>query len=300
MKKTLVMTVFTVVFIFILFTLILLLPRSRDITPIEGTILGFTAHYPFTYELFKENIIAFINQLLTEGGLGVNRHGVSILGEEVPQLLGRTIKIIIPALILSFTIGGLVGLFQFYFRNSWIGKIQQFFSWVLASVPDFFFYITMQFLIIKLFELGFPKFTLFGHEEPHSFIIPLVALSIYPIIHISKTIYSSLDNEANQEYVQTAKAKGLETPRIYVHMIWNCWGSILNQVQVVMLYIFTSLPIIEYLSGYIGLGYQLLGSILSGEVNRAIGLLLPFLILMFMAVILAKLLSIRLVPKGGI
>lgn len=284
-------------FIIIAFIFLLLLPREMEIDHHGGLV--FTASYPFTFDLFKENVQTFINHFITENGFGDNRLGVPIT-EEVQKYVKRDLVIIIPAFTISIILGTIIGIIQFFFREKWFGRIQAFFSWIFSSVPDFFFFIAIQYFLIKLFNSGLPRFSLYGNDHWYNFIIPMIAITIFPLLHMAKYTASSLENEVGQDYLRTARAKGLKTLRVLQHMIRNCLHSLFAQTQFIMLYILSSLPIIEKLSSYQGAGYHLLGSIEANEAPRALAYILPYLLLMFITIIFSKIVSKRIGPsKSG-
>ncbi|MFE8702187.1 ABC transporter permease subunit [Cytobacillus sp. FJAT-54145] len=286
----------TLIFLLILlgFMLILLLPREQEIHVIDA--FEIDVEYPFGIEVYKERIEQFITYFQEEKGFGISRTGVPI-SEEVNTFLGRSLKIIIPAFLISMILGTFVGILQFYYRNRKRGKFSAFVSWLFSSIPDFFLYIAIQFLLIKLIHAGLPHFNLYGHENWYSFIIPLLSLLLFPFIHMTRFTAASLENETGQEYLRTAYAKGLGNVKALVHMLWNCWPTILNQAQLVMLYILSSLPIIEKLSGFNGAGIQLLNSILNNDEVRALAFMLPFLFIMFATIIISQSIKAILVPK---
>ena len=120
------------IFLFILlgFILILLLPREREITVLAPVVMQ--ADYPFTLELYKERIDNFISHFKAEKGFGDARTGIPI-SEEVKRLFGRSLKIIVPAYVISMVLGTLCGIVHFYFRQKKKGKIQS------HRFPIFFF-----------------------------------------------------------------------------------------------------------------------------------------------------------------
>ncbi|MEQ2526816.1 ABC transporter permease subunit [Bacillaceae bacterium CLA-AA-H227] len=292
LKSFLVFLLIVVGFIFIL-----LLPREMEITHHGGLV--FTADFPFTFDLFKEKVQDFIHHFQTEKGFGENKMGVPIL-EELQTFLQRDLHIIIPAFFLAILFGMILGIIQFYFREKWVGKIQAFLSWIFSSIPDFFFYIGLQYILIKLVANGYLQMNLFGNDDWYSFLLPMIAVTIFPMLFMMKFTTTSLENEVGQDYLRTARSKGLQRVLILKHMLWNCWPSILNQAQFVMLYILSSLPIIEKLSSYQGAGYHLLDSIFKNEDVRSLAFMLPYLVFMFATVVLSKLVKHWLVPiKSG-
>lgn len=277
------------------FALLLLIPREMKIVHLGG--LSYTSEYPFTFELFVENCKSFIQHFQTEKGFGINRYGVPVV-EEVKKNLIRDFYIIIPAFTLSMFLGTLLGMIQFYFREKLVGKIQAFISWFLSSVPDFFFFIAIQYALIKLFNAGvLPRISLYGNDHWYNFIIPMIAITLFPLIHMVKFTAASLENEVGQDYLRTARSKGLQSLNVLKHMIWNCLFSIFNQTQFIMLYILTSLPIIEKLSSYQGAGYNLLDSIKGNDDVRAFAYMIPFLFFMFVTIIFTKMVKQWLIPQ---
>jgi oligopeptide transport system permease protein len=286
---------YTSIFSFILigFILLLLLPREKEIEVFSS--FHIEASYPFSVEKYVENMDEFILHFQTEKGFGISSTGESIR-EEAKLYVTRSLKIILPAFFISMGLGILLGVLQFYHRDRKRGKISAFLFWVFSSIPDFFLYISIQYLLIKLIRLGLPHIHLFGHEQWYSFIIPLISLIIFPLTHMVKFTSTTLENEMGREYIRTVYAKGLGHVKALLHMLWNCWPAILNQAQLTMLYILTSLPIIEKLSGYNGAGKELLGSILRNDEIRSLALMLPFLLLMFAIIVLSQSLKYYLMP----
>lgn len=280
-------------FVFVLivlgFILLLLAPRIINVHNLGGY------YTPKTEMSYQENIQAFIHDFQTDG-FGENRYGTRVL-DELKVFIKRDLMIVIPSFLLSILGGIFLGIVQFQFRESPIGKIQAFFSWIFSSVPDFFFYIAMQYALIKLFYVGLPQFNLYGSDKWYSFILPMIAVTLYPMLHMSKYTFTSLENEVGQDYLRTAYAKGLRTLGVLKHLIWNCLSSLLNQTQFVMLYILTSLFIIEKLSNYFGAGYHLYGTMINNEDPRTLAFILPYLLIMFATIILTKICRRWLVPQ---
>ncbi|MDZ5473210.1 ABC transporter permease subunit [Bacillus sp. 31A1R] len=289
-------------FVFILivtgFLLILLLPKEKEITVISP--FHIEAEYPFTFNHYKGNINEFFTHLKNEKGFGDSYTGVPIL-EETQILLGRSLKIILPAFLFSLVFGTFFGVLQFYYREKKRGKIQAFFSWFFSSFPDFFLFMTIQYVLILLIQKGFPHFSLYGNDQWYTFIIPLISITIFPFIHMVKITSAALEKEMGQEYLRTVYSKGLGTKKALIHMLWNSWTTILNQGQFIMLYILSSLPIIEKLAGYKGAGIKMLESILASNHISAFALMLPFLFIMFLTIVITQTIKHILVPtKAGV
>lgn len=287
---------FILLFILLVFILLLLLPREMQIKHISGMV--FEASFPFSLELYREKILDFMHHFQTNKGFGNVITGMPII-EEVKSLLPRDLLIIIPCFFMSMILGTVFGTLQFYYREKIIGKTLSIFSWLLSSIPDFFLFITIQYLMIKLMRAGLPHFSLYGQEHWYNFIIPTMAITLFPLIHMAKYVSMSLENEASQEYVRTSYSKGLLNIHVILHMLKNSLQGIMNQTQIVMIYILTSLPIIEKLSSYRGASYQLLESIQKNEDVRALAYMIPFLLIMFLTIVIMESLKRWVLPQIG-
>src|SRR5690625_4486198 len=137
----------TIIFILVIviFILILLLPKNMEIQMVGD--LRFEANYPFTIQLYKQNFNEFIDHFQTEKGFGTTPGGEPLI-KHMQRFLLRSLKIIAGAFILSMGLGTVLGVLLFHVRNKKRGRIFSFISWMLASVPDFFLFITMQYIII--------------------------------------------------------------------------------------------------------------------------------------------------------
>jgi oligopeptide transport system permease protein len=288
---------FIMAFLLLGFALLLLLPREMKVIQIGR--LSFIAEFPFNMELYKNNIKSFLDYIHEQKGLGHIRTGMKV-SESTIIYFRRSLSIILPCFIGSGMAGIVLGSAQFRYRDKKVGRVLYFLNWIFSSVPDFFLYIAIQYLFIKLIRAGLPDFNLYGNDSWYSFIFPAAALSIFPVVHIAKFLSVSLLHEYNQDYIRTSYSKGMGETKVLVHMLKNCSAGLINQTQIVMLYILTSLPIIESLSNFKGAGYVLLESILSNQDNQALGLMIPFLLLMTIVITVAQLLKSRLSPiKGG-
>jgi oligopeptide transport system permease protein len=232
--------------------LIALFPREAMVTG-EGRAVKVVYTYDFSWKEYKNNITAFTRGLIKDGSFGETRYKKPV-EEEVILHFSRSLKIIIPAFILSMAAGIIKGIFDY--KNS--HKRRKIFgnwtTWLLMSIPDFFVILLVQWIII--FYVNW--IDIFGHEQWFNFFIPSLLAAIYPAMYISKITSGAISSEAGKQYVQVAKAKGLnEKLIIHQHILKNCAGTILNNVPTMMIYILSNLLFLEYLLDYKGAAYRL-------------------------------------------
>jgi oligopeptide transport system permease protein len=275
------------------FILLLLVPREFPFQFIDGKVITHTS--VINMEHYKTNILDFY-QFLKEKGFGTTSYGEKVT-DNSNQLFIRSLRIVIPSFMASIVIGIIAGSIQFRFRHHLFGKLLAFLNWLFSSIPDFFLYIAIQYLFIKLYVAGLlPNFNLYGSDNWYSSLFPAFALAIFPIIHIAKFIFSSLLQESEMDYVRTSLAKGMSQFKILLHMLRNGTAALLNQIQMIMLYILSGLPVFEKITDYHGAAYQLVTSIRDNEDNRALALMLPFLFLMIGVIALSQFIKFKMVP----
>ncbi|WP_456278388.1 ABC transporter permease subunit [Bacillus sp. AK128] len=237
-------------------------------------------------------------KVITGESLGNAQSGAPVW-TEVNRYMIRSLKLIIPSFLISMIVGVLLGLFSFRFREKLAGKITNSTTMVASAIPDFFLFILIQYSLLVLIRMGFPKLDLFGHEYWYNLILPTVSLCLYPMIYISRISFSMLEAESIKKYVYTARAKGKsEFYILRTHLLWNIWGTVLVQSKTVMLYILTSLPIIELLAFYKGAGHHLLSAIKPPQDQMLIvGFVLPFIFIMYLVMVISDFAAYFLLPN---
>lgn len=297
---------------FFLILVLLLMPNDTSFEAgAGGSFVG--AEYEYSLESHKDNFVLFFDYLATQGGLGEDRYGQPLL-PIVLEMFGRSLKIIVPALILSFFIGIAKGIFDYRYRRSKTNVLGRPATWGVLSVPDLALIIGIQITLLTLTSKGWLfHIDLFGHDSIDNVITNVVFLSIYPAAYIANVTFQSLQKEQGLDYIRTAKSKG--TPAfviLYKHMLRNGMARIFAHANTMILYILSNLFIIEVFTEYRGAAYyfyESLGSpsqfyvdqLMTGRVVETIAYAFFFTLLILVASIVANLAKAVAVPvKGGI
>ena len=115
-----------------------------------------------------------------------------------------------------------------------------------------------------------PDWTRFGN-----WIVPSVVLSLMPMANVAKVLKTSLLNIQNEDYVRTARAKGLTKSRItLVHIFRNAMLPFIACLGPTLIELFAGLFIIENLYGFPGFGRQYWIAILKLDYPIIMGLTL--------------------------
>ena len=136
--------------------------------------------------------------------------------ETVTGLISRawpvTIKIGVPTILLSYTLGTVLGFIAAIKQNSWIDYAVTTLSTLGLTVPSFVIATWM----ILLFSIRWDVFPSGGWGEPENYVMPVIAYSLAPSALVARYVRVSLLEAMHADYVRTARAKGLGERRVMI------------------------------------------------------------------------------------
>lgn len=112
---------------------------------------------------------------------------------------------------------------------------------------------------------------------PNNWIIPAVVLAVMPMANIARVTRASLINILNEDYIRTARGKGLtETRVMLIHMMRNALAPIITFLGQTFMEMFTGLLIVESLYGFPGFGRGFWEAVLKLDYPMIMGLTLIY------------------------
>jgi peptide/nickel transport system permease protein len=137
-----------------------------------------------------------------------------LLAERIPATLELAIAALGVALFLALPLGIVAAMRP---NSAWdIGAMG--FSMVGASIPNF----VMGPLLILVFSLWLGWLPVSGREDPLSLVLPAVTLGTALAAILSRMIRSALLEVLGEDYIRTARAKGLDERRVVLrHALRN-------------------------------------------------------------------------------
>lgn len=251
--------------------LTVLLPRDVEVRA-EGKPQTVVFEYEFSWTVYSENLTGFISDLIRDKSFGLTKYKRTAEDEAV-LYFSRSLKVIVLAFILSLLLGVLKGIFDAKRGGPLRHVFGKGFTWLLQSVPDFFLFLSLQWVLLIYFR---DYVDLFGHESWYSFLYPAMLVSIYPALYISRITAASLLDQERMPYITVAHSKGLPPMMItYKHLLKNSLVPLLTNMGSLMIYLLSNLLIVEYLTDYKGAAYRLFEAfhvtpVLSVGLNTAI------------------------------
>jgi ABC-type dipeptide/oligopeptide/nickel transport system permease component len=185
--------------------------------------------------------------------------------------LPLTLELISVAMVFALVIGIPVGLLAGVRRNSITDQVARVGSIFAASLPDY--WLGLMFLIIFAFYLRI--FPIGGDNRPDSVVLPALTLGIGLAGLIVRLMRSSMLQEIHQNYIRTAKSKGLrERTIIFKHALRNAILPVITVTALQLGYLLAGDFFVEYVFAWPGVGRLVVSAILVKDYPIVQGFLL--------------------------
>ncbi|MCM2322569.1 MAG: ABC transporter permease [Oligoflexia bacterium] len=174
-----------------------------------------------------------------------------ILDGIVPSL-----SLTLPAFFLTTLIAVVIGLLVAYFRGRWIDRVTVLLCVLGMSVPVLAYILFGQYFLAYRLQL----FPIAGYDpewpERLVYLALPILISVMVSVGFSVRFYrTALIEETSQDYVRTARAKGLSEPRIYLkHVLKNSLVPIVTNVVMDLPLLVLGAFLLEKFFGIPGLG----------------------------------------------
>ena len=172
------------------------------------------------------------------------------------------------ALILSLAIGIPAGVISALKRGKWPDRLAMIVATLGITIPGF----VIAALMVYIFALQLGWVTVGFWEGLNTAILPAVTLALYPAAFISRLVRSGMIEVLSQDYIRTARAKGLgEGTVIYLHALKNAVIPVITYLGPLMAGIVTGSFVIEQVYGVPGLGTFFVTSINNRDYTTIMG-----------------------------
>lgn len=165
--------------------------------------------------------------------------------------LPKTAAVGLTATIMALVGGTLLGVIAALRQNKWPDYAATILATIGVSVPSFVIATFLQFYVGYKTHL----FPAIGWGEPINLVLPSLALSAYPIAQITRLTRSSMLDVLNQDYIRTARAKGMPGYVIvFRHALRNALIPVVTFLGPFFAYILTGNFVVEYVFNIPGIG----------------------------------------------
>jgi peptide/nickel transport system permease protein len=213
----------------------------------------------------KETIFYQKSLRLFAFDFGISDSGKNI-GEDIQQRMWPSLAIAVPSLIFGLILNINVALMMVLFRQSYLELGSILLCVVIMSISSLFYIIGGQFLVGKLLMLvpisGYDT----GLNAIKFLLLPVLIAVVAGVGSDARWYRSLFLEEIEQDYVRTARAKGLtETQVLFKHVLKNAMIPILTGVVVILPILFMGSLITESFFSIPGLGSYTIDAINSQD-----------------------------------
>ncbi len=217
----------------------------------------------------------------------------------VIQRLPQTLWVVGTAYVVAVLIAIPIGVYSAYKQYSWFDQAGTFVTMVGFSVPPFFSGVLV--IVIFSVQLGwFPSIYDTTHEvvdwdsfvvQLQQMIMPVMVLALQITSQISRFMRASMLDNLNQDYVRTARAKGMtESVVVMVHVLRNSMIPVVTIIALGIPAIFGGAIITEQVFKVNGIGQMLIGAIQANDLPTVQTLTFIFAVLIVLFNLIADIL----------
>lgn len=234
-------------------------------------------------------------------------------GKKVSQVIGETLPntfvLAVSAIFIAIVIGIILGIISALFKDSWQDKLIQIVSTIGMSVPSFFSAILFAwffgFLLHEythlemtgsLYELD--DYGEAMHIQWKNLILPAIVLGIRPLAVVIQLMRNSLLEVFNQDYIRTARAKGLsEFQIIKSHALKNSMNPVVTAISGWFASMLAGAVFVEYIFGWNGLGKEIVNALNTLDLPVIMGAVLIIALVFIIINIFVDIIYVWLDPK---
>lgn len=208
------------------------------------------------------------------------------VAQVIKETLPNTIVLAVAAISIAMLLGIIFGIISALYKDTFLDKMIQIISTLGMSVPSFFSAI----LFAWIFGFLLHEFTGlnmtgslyevddFGESISirwKNLILPAIVLGIRPLAVVIQLMRNSLLEVFNQDYIRTARAKGLsEFQIIRKHAVKNALNPVITAISGWFASMLAGAVFVEYIFGWNGLGKEIVDALNSQDLPIIMGAVL--------------------------
>ncbi|MCR3761829.1 ABC transporter permease [Clostridium felsineum] len=198
------------------------------------------------------------------------------------------------AILFAIIVGLYLGAMSALHQNKWQDGLSTVISTFGVTIPSF----VLATLLIYLFSLKLKILPAVGFTTPSNYVMPALALGIFPMAFVTRYTRSMLIDVLNQDYIRTAKAKGLSKTIItYKHALKNSLIPVVTYLGPLIAGVLTGSFVVESIFGIPGLGREFVLSIDNRDYTTIIGVTVFFSAILIFCNLIVDILYVIIDPR---
>ncbi len=225
------------------------------------------------------------------------------------EVLPNTFILAICSISIAFITGVILGTLSALNKDTWFDRIISIITSIGMSIPSFFSailiawffafvlkeytHLNMTGSLYEIDDMGEGKYL-----KLKNLILPALTLGIRPLAVITQLMRNSLLEVLNQDYIRTAKAKGLSTYMIIKkHALKNALNPVITSISGWFAGMLAGAVFVEYIFGWNGLGKEIVDALNNLDLPVIMGAVVVIAFLFILINIIVDLLYKLLDPR---
>ena len=272
----------------------------EDVQQIQEN-LGLNEPWPKRYVIWLGNLV--------QGDLGISLVNYTSVRTRILNVLPNTLLLSATSIGLAISLAIPLGVYSAVRRNSWFDNAVTIGSVAAFAVPTFWLGLLLIILFsVKFREWGLPYLPVGGMSEARGesgildriehLILPTVSLALVQIAGWTRYIRSSMLEVIRQDYVRTARAKGLRNSVVvYTHAFRNALLPLVTLIGLSLPDLFGGALFIETIFAWNGIGRLAVAATQQNDYTLIMGITLMFAVLTILGNLIADVLYAVLDPR---
>lgn len=214
----------------------------------------------------------YVKNLVT-GDMGYSYATGKPVSSEIASRFPNTFKLTLVSIIISILIGIPIGIISATRQNSVFDNVAMIFALMGVSMPGFWFGL----MLIIMFSLKLRWFPSGGSDSFKSIVLPAITLGLQATAYIARTTRSSMLEVVSQDYIRTAKAKGVsKRVVIFKHALKNALIPTITIIGLTFGNLLGGAILTETVFSWPGIGRLMVGSITKKDIPMVLGCIIVF------------------------
>jgi peptide/nickel transport system permease protein len=231
---------------------------------------------------------------LLQGDLGRSYAQKTDVMTLIASRLPATITLMIAGIAAELAIGGTLGVIAAVRRNSFLDRAVMIASFTTISAPQFL----VALLLLYVFAATLGWFPMSGFGSLAHVVLPALTLGILGAGWYARIVRSTMIDVLNQDYVRTAKAKGVAPVRVVLrHALPNALLPVIAMIGIDIGQFMAGLVVVEAVFGWPGIGQLAWQAIQQVDIPIIMGVTLVSALAIVLGNLLADLIAPFIDPR---
>lgn len=265
----------------------------------EAVLNNLYAKYGLDKPLHEQYLVYWSN--LLKGDLGISMRSTSrTVNEMIKQHFPVSAELGLWALIYAMTTGLALGVIAALRRNRAPDHVSMVIAVIGVSVPGFVIASLLQYLLGVQWQrwFGYTLFPVAGWGSLRHVVLPSLVLGFGLLAINARMMRSSMLDVLSQDYIKTAKAKGLSpTQVVWRHAVRNAMLPIVTIMGPAIVNLVTGSLIIEQIFGIPGLGKFFVQAIVNNDYTLILGTTIFYSTMLVFALFLVDIAYVMVDPR---